>query len=541
MNRVSIVHHIDVAIVANFITEDDIANNVNNVNGADNANNMRKIILSRDDVVRLFGIYSGKMIDIDNLTYGSKNYTFCDNDSIYDRLIDMHRKGYVDDALFMTSVMVLRIPNENIEKADQVLIVCENLGEVPLLKVVARNIIMMSNMKSVEVVEYDELDMQLYLRAFSGDYKLHCFTSLPESLVPEFANFYVSENYHPKSNSPPLGLIPNNKGLCYAASTLTIILSIPQIADRIVEAASKLEIILRNSKRLTSPSVSQSTIAAEYEFLQIMCKYITYLKFNSPSDDDAGVLINLMMLKLPEFEEFSHDSPNDSIEFLSCLIGMLHRANIVSISDTTKTQVLLSKISDPDAPSRDTVLFGMCDIGSCVYSHVEPCSQRSPRSAKLDCTPHEKLVQIPHESGNVPFWTITIENKPYVRTLEEVGSTYGKIIFKTLRDGNQFSIDDIIAHNFNKNNAPLPEILIIRHLLRPNSTEESMMIPCMLIVGNITYSLHGASLYDSVHSNGHYTSVIVSSTTMFIYDPEFNVGTEDMREYRVRYLCYVKV
>jgi hypothetical protein len=295
----------------------------------------------------------------------------------------------------------------------------------------------------------------------------------------------------------------------------------------------------------------KQTNVEEYDFLSVMTLYIAHLKMDRSTDtnnQDNIKILNEEMVKLEPFKKFAFGNANDSITYMISLVHELHKYGIVEIRDATKTQIMRENLPVQNVATPDIISFGICDIGSCKYDRVEPCSHRIPRIVKLDYTPSEKMVTIPIKNENSPdvekevsYWNIELENTPYVRNMNDDGTTCGKIIFRTIKDHREFSLDSIVSYHFKNAGLKLPDILIIRHMLETATSHESMMIPCALYVDDSTYTLHGASLYDCVHSNGHYTSVIVSSTTMFVYDPEYNVGIEDMRIYRVRYLCYLKI
>ncbi len=497
--------------------------------------NAVKFVFEHGDICQLFGMYCGCMIDIRATRCGdldSGNFTLDRSDFIYDRIIDICKRGYYDEATHLVAMTGLRTPNIIPESCEMAFLVYSDPIEVDLLKVLGRNMIMKYRPKSGEKPEdesvdnsndyaYDELPIQMYIQAFDRRYPIYRHAAGPMSKMAKFANFHISEDYHPDPSPPPIGLIPNNQSLCYAATTITILLSIPEISRRISELV-----------------IDEAACAAmpkdDLRFLDLLALYCSFLRRGGSKS--AGAMLNESLVELPAFERFSHSNCEDSVTFLVVFSNELRRLGIAKTIDPNGFVFFGEPKSSSASGSASAPLIGACGVNMCVHGGFAPCPKNEQRTIRFPFTIIDDVVD--RGNGQV-FWNIRLDNAESIIRPHDEGCTRGKILLRDVENGECFTHDEAVESAFNGRQAP--DILIIIHTL--GDSPDRIVIPCALDVGGHQYTLHGASLFDEHYNtqNGHYTSLIVSSTTMFVYDPAYAPNTEDMRVYRVRFLCYIRV
>ena len=416
------------------------------------------------------------------------------NITILDTAKDMWRRGLVDEATFIVSMSCLRKKEicEDLRGQELVMYATDD-AEFELMKIICKTALLLTASGVHDESEYCELSLHAYAWALSGKFRIHAFTSSRTHGTHNFVNTFIAEDFHPTLTLTPLGIIPNAMIWCYIASTLTIVLSIDSVSRAIMN-------MYKNGQDLDESTVS---------FLETLLLFYTHLRTDCL--DDATLIAAMQKLFARKaFAEFNVDASNDSYYFLEILAAELKDIGIDVLSEKR------------------------IELDSLTYVDTQLCEKRKPKQLEMPCRVTE---WIENDNRGGSEWRANIEDIPLRETSRSPDCIYGALVYKSRKTGKRYTFDQYVTDELEGHT---PAILFIKHQIGNKESPGKFIVPCVIYVGETLYSLHGASMHDAVHTDGHYTALIASNTTMFYYDSQHGDHDDDMRAYRIRYLCYLR-
>jgi hypothetical protein len=422
---------------------------------------------------------------------------------IFSRLASAWRRGHRDEAMRLAACLALRagLPPSLRSAALRGAAVFEvaDEAELTILRVACRVALFAIHGHEPDGDRRDEDGLHQTLGALKEGRHVRILSASDIAEVPDFARSFVIDSIQLHSNPPPLGLIPNNDYLCYAASVLTLILSIPEVVRGL------------------------SMYAGKSAFVSVMLEYDRFLRSGCYSREDCGHL-NAYMLSLPEFRQFDRHSADDSLKYACSLLEGFARW----------------------APEVAAMFGEIAVVPSLLEAGVrEPSVElpASPLSYTLDYDLDERESR---EAGAVS-WEASYIERPITFAPHAAPPPSLQVLYAP-RDGSRNMTGPFEDFVETALDGARPRILLICHGIRSAEIPATFVIPCSLRLparssgeALFQYSNHGVVLHDNRYSEGHYISMIISNTSMFFYDPQHEDGVEDPRVYRPRILCYIRV
>lgn len=390
---------------------------------------------------------------------------------IFEELCKQYDRGYRDETRFLAGQFVLYAADKP-KFIDS--IVVANETESILIRIAVIIMLHVSIGKCSKPV-LSKHHIHTALKVLSEKSHVKIITATYDKPNP-ITNVFTFENFQLINPTPPIGIIPNNHMLCYAASALTLLLSIDDVARWIYDAA------ITNGDRFL-------------EYLSLYCWYLRTGAMPRAAIEHLNVetIINYLT-------EFTLGHAGDTLDVLTILNEYVpfttHIYDFCSIESTAEPPEIITKISESDVSIREIK------------------------------TSKETTISIHEEPSSLTYKEISPSHKTVYRVRED-------------RSRREFGFNECVLGIIGDDR---PYVLMMAHSISTEEHPSKFEIPCTIRLPDATYSIHGACLYDNTHSDGHYVTAIISNTTMFFYDSQYNRAfAEDLRIYRPRILCYIKV
>lgn len=412
--------------------------------------------------------------------------------TVFGRLVEAWQAGHCDEAIHMAGRMAIQTalptPLRDAMMAKNATFIASNDAEFEILRVAC--IVAIFTLEGhPDVNKLPTADEQQMLAVLKTGLPIKIFSAAYLEKIPKFAKSFVFDTMQLVSHPPPIGIIPNNLSLCYAASVLTLILSLPTVVNELLNVSGRV-----------------------CDTLHLMLMYAWHLRTGAYSHHELASM-NEELVKCPEFNAFGHGLPDDSVDFAIAMLTAFRKW----------------------APGAAALFGDVYMIPNLVGSDMIKSSAMPPDRIDLPFDVHETLA------GNT--WTGTFIYEPVTHILSETVRPPLEFRYKDRAGRWLGSLKEIVAAAIG---SARPKILLICHNIQVNENPEAFSIPCTLDlsspeVGSVMYSIHGAVLHDNQYSEGHYISTIAANTSMYFYDPQYTAESEDPRVYRPRLLCYVMV
>jgi len=234
---------------------------------------------------------------------------------------------------------------------------------------------------------------------------------------------------------------------------------------------------------------------------RILLHYAWHLETGLYTHDSIADL-HANLLAIPELSRFAKTEPDDAWTFAENLLLVLSR---------TRAAKLFSEI---------VKIPNLIDCGSITISRQNP-------------SPAKGVFRKVSVGGNEAW---TYDANAYATM---VGPRELQMLVYRPREGGEIRTFEEIIHAQIQNRRP--KVLLLGHDIMKNERPARLMPPCTLQFGDAAYSLHGSSLHYNVEPNGHYITMICSNTTTYFYDSQHDPDSEDLRLYRPRLICYVRI
>jgi hypothetical protein len=427
---------------------------------------------------------SRKLIEL----YDKRNLlSSLDSEPIFKRLVNAYKRNLIDESLhtgvkFIESDIVKNLPKkfvDDIINGDTVTVTLANKEELELFKIAARCILyeLKGNFKLPQIQETEKLHQWLVPLAKGSD--IHVISAVNSSQLPKYAKSFILDEYQGLSSPPPVVRIPNNDYLCYAVSTLTVLLSVPSLTE-------KLKIIIPED-------------LDNIDFFNILRTYIWTLSNGGMSEDQLKIL-NDNLAKHPFMSSFIYGEADDSLTFAKVLVNIIDEyVPIIGIYNIPELQLLEKK-----SIKEEIVTENSPNTLETTSDNEWTCAYDKPITRKIAFNRQKYIYEI-------------LLNSECIR------DTFDKLVEQVIPDED------------------LPEILLLSHDIDGDQKARVCAIPSDIKIHGKHYSFHGATMFDNTYSDGHYICLIASETTMYFYDSQYRENEEDPREYRPRLLCYVNI
>lgn len=407
--------------------------------------------------------------------------------TIFSRLARAYAGGHQDEALYLAAALAARGLNRGLAeglRSGSVVLRARTPAEVAILEVGLR--VALCAAHGVDgapaLCAEEEFTNHVLLGLLSPNSRVHVVSA--SSRPPGFANSFALDPVQPLSNDPPLGLIPNNLSLCYGASALTLLLSLPLVARAL--ALGPVEGAAASALRI----------------------YAHHLKTGALGEEEVREL-NRCMVQIPEFRRFGHGEADDSKPFAEAVLGVLLGCRGLGLEGA---------------------------FGKGIYTIPSMVQVRDPVQGPTG-PPGELPFRIARETLACGGVALDFRTEPGVLPGAPGHAIGGEYADRKGRPLGSFSA--IVERALE---GARPKILLLDHRIAGSEAAGKFAMPSRVeLEGGAVYSMHGASMFDMHTTGGHYTSMILSRTTMYFYDPQYDPASEDMRLYRPRLLCYVRV
>ena len=413
---------------------------------------------------------------------------------IFTVLVDAWNRGNRDEALFITANLAAKnIPLE-LNMQEFIVISYFNDAEYAILQVACR--ILAGLLEGVVDGGNPVTGLHQMMCTLERDSCIRVVSSVRISDLSPDVRTFTTDPIQIYSSIPPVGIIPNNQNLCYAASTLTVLLSQKDIIEKIIAA-------------------KDSAVGDGKNFIDMLQLYTWFLRTGGYSRSECAML-NEVFISLPQLSKFSHGRADDCYSFV-----------------TTLRELFLQWI-----PELGKMIGKIKVIPNLIDCELRKKASSAPQVPEEIVIPY-RIVETEADRQ----WSCTCDStpskfRPYEREPPRDEMVYAE------RGGRWLgTLSDIVGTILD---GERPRILLLCHRIQVSELPARFAIPCTLVIDDgklpiVKYSLHGACMYDNQHSEGHYISAIASHTSMYFYDPQYMDSSEDPRVYRPRLLCYALV
>ncbi len=439
--------------------------------------------MRREDILRLH------KTDCNMYEYLCRNKDYIGT-PVFERLVSAYKRGNQDEAIYMgAKLMNLELDGRFVTDAfaGKAVIGVADEAEFTLLQMACRFALFgMNGHVETKNSPTEEQNLQQWLMTIAPDSKIRVVSATHIEKLPSYVKSFVLDQDQAYSSPPAVTLIPNNMNMCYAASTLTVLFSIPFLVKEL---------------NRTVPRCPDGAT-----FINTMRAYAWFL--NNGGVSEAGMReLNRRLVEQEPMKRFGHGGPDDSETFIKAVINALKKWSPIAASYIGQLynipSLKLIETVSVEVPAKTDTLNG----------DLEEIETPSPRTWTSTWVPATRQIStVPKTIKRVPRYSAKIGTTDVVG---DVGEIFSKVITK-----------------------PTP-ILFFSQAIDIKKEAPVFIMPCNIKIHGIEYSIHGSVLFDNAYSKGHYISMIVSNTSMYFYDSQYEEISEDPREYQPRLICYV--